>query len=265
MFAWNDWNTCAALYLAYVDDSGDENCDLLGAVMLPLDSWRECLRAWLDWRRFLFRRWGIPADFELHAVDFLRPKKNPVPVDHSRGGRVLSSGINSQLGQRREVYRRSLDAIRYMPGVRIATVCRQGSDRVVTYQALLAAFQTTMEETDEDVLVMVDGGSPDPRLRGEHRVLKLKHRRIIEDPWPERSHHSQLLQIADLVVHAAYQHIVRQPSRKFMWNWYPEQLSDAIRFNLAGECTCGIDCHPEKTQAPGIPGLDQTSMDRLLA
>jgi hypothetical protein len=26
-----------ALYLAYVDDSGDENCDLLGAVMLPLD------------------------------------------------------------------------------------------------------------------------------------------------------------------------------------------------------------------------------------
>ena len=65
----------AALYLAYVDDSGDENCDLLGAVMLPLDSWRECLKAWLNWRRFLFRRWGIPADFELHAVDFLRPKK----------------------------------------------------------------------------------------------------------------------------------------------------------------------------------------------
>ena len=103
-----------------------------------------------------------------------------------------------------------------MPGVRIATVCRQGSDRVVTYQALLEAFQTTMEETDEDVLVMVDGGSPDPRLRSEHRVLKLKHRRIIEDPWPERSQHSQLLQIADLVLHAAYQHIARQPSREFM-------------------------------------------------
>lgn len=226
-----------------MDDSGDEHRDLLGAVMLPLDAWRECLRAWLNWRRHLFKMWGIPADFELHAVDFLRPKRNQVPMNHSRSERVATSGINTQLGQRREVYRRSLDAIRHMPGVRIATVCRPGSDRVETYQALLTAFQATMEETDQDVLVMVDGASLDPRLRGEHRVLKLNDRRIIEDPWPERSHHSQLLQIADLVVHAAYQHVARQPSREFMWNWYPDQLSSAIRFHLDDACGCGIDAH----------------------
>jgi len=231
------------LYIAYVDDSGDSACDLLGAVLLPLDSWRECLSAWLNWRRFLFRRWGIPADFELHAVDFLRPKKNPVPTNHSRASKVASSGINHQMGQRREVYRRSLDAVRYIPGVRVATVCRPNSNRVETYQALLDAFQQTMDENDRDVLVMVDGAEPDPRLRGEHRLLKLKHRRILEDPWPERSQHSQLLQIADLIVHAAYQHVVRQPSREFMWDWYPNQLSSTIRFDLGNGCDCGIDAH----------------------
>jgi hypothetical protein len=232
------------LYLAYVDDSGDENCDLLGAVMLPLDSWRECLAAWLNWRRFLFRRWGIPADFELHAVDFLRPRKHPIPTGHSRAETVARSGINTQLGQRHEVYRRSLEAVKYIPGVRIATVCRPGSNRVETYQALLGAFQQTMEETDRDVLVMVDGAEPDPRLRGEHRLLKLRNRRILEDPWPERSQHSQLLQIADLVVHAGYQHVVRHPNRKFMWDWYPNQLSSAIRYDLGEGCACGIGSHP---------------------
>lgn len=226
-----------------MDDSGDSACDLLGAVLLPLDSWRECLAAWLNWRRFLFRRWGIPADFELHAVDFLRPKKNPIPVNHSRADKVAASRINDQVGQRREIYRRSLEAIKFIPGVRIATVCRPGSNRIETYQALLDAFQQTMDENDRDVLVMVDGAEPDPRLRGEHRLLKLKHRRIIEDPWPERSQHSQLLQIADLVVHAAYQHVVRQSSRKFMWDWYPEQLSTAVRFDLGQSCHCGIDAH----------------------
>jgi uncharacterized protein DUF3800 len=231
------------LYLAYVDDSGDENCDLLGAVMLPLDSWRDCLRVWLNWRRFLFRRWGIPADFELHAVDFLRLHKHPIPTNHSRGGIVESSGINSQAGQRHEVYRRSLNAIRYIPGVRVATVCRPGSDRLSTYQGLLEAFQGTMEETEQDVLVMVDGAKPDPRLRGEHRMLKLKDRRVIEDPWPERSHNSQLLQIADLAVHAAYQHVVRHPNRRFMWDWYPRELSTAVRFDLGDGCACGIDTH----------------------
>jgi hypothetical protein len=233
------------LYIAYVDDSGDETCDLLGAVLLPLDSWRDCLAAWLNWRRFLFRRWGIPADFELHAVDFLRPHKNPVPTTHSRAEKVETSGINTQRGQRHEVYRRSLHAVKYIPGVRVATVCRPGSNRIATYQALLEAFQETMEETDRDVLVMVDGAVPDPRLRGEHRLLKLKHRRILEDPWPERSQHSQLLQIADLIVHAAYQHVVRQPSRRFMWDWYPHELSTAVRFDLGNgnPCACGIDAH----------------------
>jgi hypothetical protein len=68
------------VYLAYVDDSGDETCDLLAAVLLPLDAWRECLGAWLNWRRYLFGKWGIPADFELHALEFLRLRNCQIPT-----------------------------------------------------------------------------------------------------------------------------------------------------------------------------------------
>jgi uncharacterized protein DUF3800 len=231
------------LYLAYVDDSGDENWDLLSGVLLPLDNWRECLRVWLSWRRFLFRRWGIPADFELHAVEFLRPDDSPIPTSHSRATKVSESRINSDMGQRHEVYRRSLETLKFVPGIKIATVCRPGSDRLLTYQALLAALQETMGAADKDVVVMVDGAQPDPRLRGEHRLLKLKDRRVLEDPWHERSQHSQLLQIADLVVHAAYQHVAQNPNRKFMWDWYPQQLGTKVRIELDGSICCGIDAH----------------------
>jgi hypothetical protein len=232
------------LYIAYVDDSGDESCDLLAGVLLPLDGWRDCLGAWLNWRRFLFSRWGIPADFELHAIEFLRPDRSPIPTSHSRAHKVIESGINDHVGQRHEVYRRSLEAIKYMPGVKVATVCRPGTNRVLTYKALLEAFQVTLEEADRDVLIMIDGGEPDPRLRIEHRLLDLGVRRVLEDPWPERSHHSQLLQIADLIVHAAFQHVIQNPKKRFMWDWYPRQLGEDIRFELSSGCACGIDRHP---------------------
>jgi hypothetical protein len=125
----------------------------------------------------------------------------------------------------------------------VITVCRPGSDRLATYQALIGAFEQTMLAIDRDVVVMVDGNQPDARLRGEHRQLKLKKRRVLEDPWHERSEHSQLLQIADLVVHAAYQHVVRNPNRKFMWDWYPQQLSTNVRIVLDDGACCGIDSH----------------------
>jgi hypothetical protein len=98
-----------------------------------------------------------------------------------------------------------------------------------------------MDEVERVVVVMVDGA--DPRLRGEHRLLELESRRVLEDPWHERSHRSQLLQIADLTVHAAYQHVAQNPSRKFMWDWYPNQLGESIRIELSTGCCCGIDAH----------------------
>lgn len=35
-------------------------------------------------------------------------------------------------------------------------------------------------------------------------------------------------QVADFVVHAAFQAIVRAPSRAFMWEWYEQRLGAVI-------------------------------------
>jgi hypothetical protein len=229
------------MYLAYLDDSGDTvNHDVMAGLIVPLSDWATCLKVWLDWRRFLFRRWGIPADFELHAQEFLRPKKHPVPTNHPRAHKVATSRINDQVGQRHEVYRRSLETLSYMPRARAVAVCCHAQDRLETYRRLLSTLHDIVEAEDTRTLVMVDGF--DTRFRKEHRSLELETRCVFEDPWHEYSHESQFLQIADLIAHAAFQHVARQESRKFMWDWYPNQLSK-IRVDLGGGCACGMASH----------------------
>lgn len=55
-------------------------------------------------------------------------------------------------------------------------------------------------------IVIVDGKptDPDPGVKLAHRELAVKSRRIIEDGWVQDSS-SQLIQLADLVVHCAFQ------------------------------------------------------------
>jgi uncharacterized protein DUF3800 len=228
------------VFLAYVDDSGDEKQQLLAALLLPLNSWTKALKVWLDWRRFLFRKWGIPADFELHAETFLRPRKDPIPDDHPRGERVRESKINDRLGIRQEIYRRSLETLTYMPGARVLTIREDGNDNFQPYGELLKRLHDVADEDGSGAIVMVDGF--DSRLRKQHRQLKLADRLVIEDCWHEHSSHSQLLQIADFAVHAAYQHVAKRDSRRFMWDWYPQQLAP-MRISLHQGCACGIATH----------------------
>ncbi len=74
---------------------------------------------------------------------------------------------------------------------------------------------------------MVDGRD-DSSYRSGHRQLEIKSRRIIEDPLMQSSRHSQPIQMADLVAHAAFQHLHEDPERRFMWDWYPELLADSF-------------------------------------
>lgn len=212
----------------------------MAGLLVPLDRWNDCLRVWLAWRRFLFRRWGIPTDFELHAQEFLRPSTYPVPASHRRANKVRDSGINTQEGQRHEVYRRSLETIRFLPGSRVFGTHREDLDRLATYRSVLGAIQLTMEADGAASLIMVDGA--DTRLRALHRQLDLDSRLVLEDSWHEDSAHSQFLQVADLIVHAGYQHVAQKDNRKFMWDWYPQQLGP-VRIALSEACACGLDTH----------------------
>lgn len=228
------------MYLIYIDDSGDEEEDLLAGIAIPVDRWSASLRVWLNWRRFLYRSYGIPADFELHAEQFLKPRKNPVPVDHGRSDKVAASLVNQSVGVRKELYRRSLETLRWIGGVRIVAVRRPDNDRLATYRRMLEVVTEFLAADDERAICMVDGF--DTRLRSQHRLLELATRVVLEDPWHEHSHHSQFLQIADLVAYAGYQHVARNESRRFMWDWYPQLLGEHV-VACPGGCACGIDGH----------------------
>lgn len=86
-------------------------------------------------------------------------------------------------------------------------------------------------------------GAPQPPLAS---------RRIIEDAWLQESHSNQFIQAADLVVHAAFQSVVRQPARAFMWGWYPARFQTPA----TGPCSARRrPCHRRRSRQRGIPTL----------
>jgi hypothetical protein len=84
-----------------------------------------------------------------------------------------------------------------------------------------------LEDRGERGIIVVDG-KDDSSYRPAHRALALRTRHIIEDPLMQSSRHSQLIQMADLVAHAAFQHQVGNPEKRFMWDWYPTLLQDSF-------------------------------------
>lgn len=211
--------------LFYVDDSGDERRMLLTAVGIPAERWTDCLTAWLDWRRSLYAEHGVPAGFELHAGHFVTGRGNPAPT--AADGSQPS--INTSKPLRRRIYRSALEIIAQLP-VQVLTVHRGDTNKMAAYRELLARMELTLAGSNTIGIVVVDG--LDEGHRAEHRELELATRHILEDPWMQPAHHSQFIQIADLIVHSAFQAVVRNPSREFMWEWYEGLLSPIIMREL---------------------------------
>lgn len=213
------------MWFFYVDDSGDQHRILLSAVAVPVDRWNECLSHWLDWRRKLYREHSVPAGFELHAGHFVIGRGRPAgtPPDG------FEPPVNTSKALRRRLYRSGLETIAGLPA-RIMTVHRSGTDKMAAYRELRARVERQLAEWDTVGVLVVDG--LDEGHRAEHRELPLTSRRVIEDPWMQPSHHSQFIQIADLTVHTAFQALVRNPAREFMWSWYADVLGPVVLRDL---------------------------------
>ncbi len=70
-------------------------------------------------------------------------------------------------------------------------------------------------------ILYMDGDGTDRSYVAAHRELKLATRSLIEDPAFQHSHSSHLVQFADLVAYAGYQHVLQLPEKRFAWPWYP--------------------------------------------
>ncbi|MGV9290958.1 hypothetical protein [Streptomyces sp. NPDC003719] len=209
-------------YLIYTDDSGDSISSFYTALLVPMDGWSKVLRQWLKFRKWMYTKHGVPADFELHTYQWLKGQGEPV----SDNPEHLS---NTSQGLRKEIAEKALKQISVLARneVRLLTCETAGAVKAEAYAALIHALDAELEKEQALGVVVVDGGKdsmPDPHVRATHRALKLDTRRVIEDGWLQPAQASQLVQMADLAVHCAYQAARKKPSRRFMWEWYQQYL-----------------------------------------
>lgn len=222
------------MFLAYIDETGDESRTMHTALLIPCGDWGQCARTWLRWREQVHKRWGIPASFEFHASDLLHGNGLDAlpPMDDKRGVKVEPTVMRSS-GIQREIFEKSIKTIGTLSGLRIITCFRQGTDRMASYGQLLDALTQFLDEEDGHALALVDG--TDVGHGAVHRRLGLEQRRIVEQPWMNDSHNNQFIQATDFVAYAAYQRVARQEGKRELWNLYETWLGNTIVFAPAAE------------------------------
>lgn len=200
-------------------------------LMVPLHNWSPVLKQWLMFRRWMYRKYNVPADYEWHSYQWLRGAGMPDPDDSD-------NLINSSVGLRREIARKAMLQISSLRqfGVGIVTCETPGAVKAEAYAAMVCEVDRLLLKRDAHGIMIVDGGVdsiPDPHVRAAHRNLELTTRRVAEDGWLQPARGSQPVQMADLVAHSAYQATRKKKSHEFMWDWYGTHLHE-----LEWECRC---------------------------
>lgn len=207
----------------YIDDSG---AGVTGHIVFSwiecdIAAWRDGHRAWLDLRRRFFADYRITAEYELLAGLFV----------NGRGRPSSDADWNLRKANRVEAAQRALEAIGDCQAVKVGTVYRRfnkardlGSAKAGLYRGLIEHLDQRLATARELGLILMDGDGTDPSYEIAHRRLRVEERHIVEDPVFRDSRASQWVQMADLVAYCAYQSLLQDPSRRFMWTWYDKYL-----------------------------------------
>lgn len=213
-----NWPACdgarwGATYLVYVDDSGDEENDLLSALCLPVHQWGGYLLSWKKYRRWIERQIGLPPSVELHAEELLSRSKMHATDPISGQEYVIPERIertSGQLIQRSSIFRTGMKVIGSFSEAKLFTCWAAGPNGSTDLyaQVLLPWLEERFLVEDSWGIVWYDGTAESlvDRHRADHRSLPFS-RRVLEDANHESSQHSHFLQMADLCVHAAYKSI----------------------------------------------------------
>lgn len=207
----------------YVDDSGDEDLSVIAAITFEFERWSVVLKQWLGWRRWLYKTYGLPTDFEIHAQEFVSGH-GEIPTGVKA---ATAPDINRKVGLRREAYRRTLEQIDRQDGLHVLALARTGRKVFEVYAEFVEQIDFWLGERGEQGFCIVDGRD-DSSYRPAHRELRLKTRSLLEDPLMQSSSHSQLVQATDLVAYAAFQHVNQDEEKRFMRDWYPRLLAGSF-------------------------------------
>lgn len=182
-------------YLVYVDDSGDENQDLLTALAIPVEVWANTLQTWKGFRRWIARQFDIPTSTELHALNL---------GTNSNAGRDKLSALKP--GDRNQITKAAFSMIGSIAELRVLTVFSpvpEGSGKL--YPQLVAFVEEFCEFHNSHAVMWYDGTAESlgRSTRATHRALPYS-RRVLEDPSGYDSSESHLIQMTDFIAYSAH-------------------------------------------------------------
>lgn len=217
--------------LVYIDDSGHPTSGLVvfGWVEFTPQNWGPVLRTWLETRKRLWSKYGIPVTQELHMTEYAHGRGR---ISKKVPARYCHDGIEYWKDFGADVAREVLETMRCSEGLRTGAVYRRGeptniaSTKAQTYAALVARFEAELAQSDSLALLFMDGDGHDHTYRTAHRNLSLDNRRVIEDAIHLDSKDSQLVQMADHVAWCANACIERPQRSEFAHEWYAAYLAE---------------------------------------
>lgn len=208
-------------YIAYIDETGDtgdprqsgsSGCYALGCVLVDLDRWSSASDRLVSFRRQVRTTFGVPMRAEIKANYLIR-------------GNGPLRALNLAPSQRGYIYRTHLQLLSQLPAEAFAVVtdkrltgwhgkaCFDG-----TWEMLLQRLERSCSREGRTMLLAHDNGENDSvrkLVRRARRYLtagrmqgagtsQFKADKLLEDPVPRTSHHSYLIQLADLVAYAGW-------------------------------------------------------------
>jgi hypothetical protein len=132
------------MHIAYIDDSGDNKLACFSALLVPVDSWNECLNRLIAIRRIMKQSDGVPLRMEFHATNWLGGKGRLVRHLH-RGDRV-------------RLYNYFLAGITMLPGVQLINAAVPHNDEARAFEWLLNRINKNMEKAGSHALIISDEG-----------------------------------------------------------------------------------------------------------
>lgn len=203
---------------------------ILTGFILEAEKWKESLEALIGIRRQVCKKYCLPARTEMHGVEIVNPRSGS-PFKCVKGGRRARVAL----------YREFLEGVAtQLLGARIINVyldkrtpkCNSSSSRDIeatAWEYLLQRFENYLRRSKGGDFGMVF--ADDANEKKIRRTLR-KMRRfnytpshfggsyqntaelILEDPNFRRSHHSLMVQVADMASHSLYRREHAKPGYK---------------------------------------------------
>ncbi len=196
------------MFLAYVDDSGDEKVRCFSALLIHESVWRESRSQLLDFRRGLKKTDGVYITKELHATEFVAGR-----------GRIAKEIVSK--ARRCAIFRETLQQVASLPKARLLNAVGSKTNERLLFERLVTRLNRTMAEWRSHALIVHDEGkdysymvrrmsvyNPVPSRYGvwpDGRPFKnIPVDRLIEDIVYRDSRKSPLVQMADFCAYALF-------------------------------------------------------------